>query len=321
MRARALGLYTMLYSLGFALGPLLAGLLIAEFGWRSVFWFRLPVTLAAFALTWALPASPPQAATGRFDAPGAALLVAGIAVAVLAVDRLQYLAADLIWPVLAAAAAAAIFVLFVRRERQAAQPILDPRFFAVRGFARITLAAVLANLACFSVLLLVPFYLSAVARAGPVAIGLVLACSAAGMVLASPLAGALAGRTGSSGLALAGCLAMAIGLAGIAVAPTPVLLIAALLIQGFGQGLFQVAFLDLVTATLPVAARGVAGSLGMLTRTVGVVIGASVLTLAYRAMLDATGALLPALQGVFAVSAAIPAACALMLWRSGGDDD
>ena len=110
---------------------------------------------------------------------------------------------------------------------------------------------------------------------------------------------------------------MAVGLAGIAATPPLALLVMALLVQGFGQGLFQVAFLDTVTATLPAASRGVAGSLGMLTRTVGVVLGASLLALAYRSLLSATGALLPALQGVFAISAAIPALCAITLWRQG----
>jgi hypothetical protein len=49
-----------------------------------------------------------------------------------------------------------------------------------------------------------------------------------------------------------------------------------LLLQGAGPGLFQVAYSDLVVAALPVSARGVAGSLTMVTRTVGIVLGATV---------------------------------------------
>ncbi len=317
MRARVLGLYTMLYSAGFALGPAIAGLLVARFGWPSVFWFRAPVALAAFAATWALPASPRRGTGQRFDGLGAGLLVLGIALAVLALDRLQHLAAGAGWLVGAGLLALAVFWLFGRQEARAAQPIIDLRFFGIPGFARVTLAAALINLACFSVLLLLPFYLSQVVQLGPRDIGLVLACAAVGMVAASPAAGMLAGRFGSLTLAVAGCLGMAAGLGGIAAAPRLGWLLLALLVQGLGQGLFMVAFLDIVTATLPPEARGVAGSLGMLTRTVGVVIGASVLTLAFRSMLGTDGVFLSAFQAVFAFAAAVPAVCSAVLLLPG----
>ncbi|MBN9559205.1 MAG: MFS transporter [Alphaproteobacteria bacterium] len=319
MRARVLGLYTMLYSLGFALGPAIAGLLVARFDWPAVFWFRAPIALAAFAASWALPAPPRPAAGERFDAAGAALLVLGISMAVLAIDRLQHLADGAVWSVGAACIAAVAFFAFARQERRAPQPLIELRFFAVPGFARLNLAAALVNLACFAVLLLLPFYLARAAGLGAPAIGVMLACSAVGMVIASPLAGVMSSRAGSRALARAGCIAMAAGLAVMAAAPPLAILAPALLVQGFGQGLFQVAFLDIVTGTLPASARGVAGSLGMLTRTIGVVTGASVLTLMFQSFLgsgagvSASAAFLAAFQGVFAVAAAIPAISAVTL--------
>ncbi|HEX5328517.1 MAG TPA: hypothetical protein VFW75_17815, partial [Acetobacteraceae bacterium] len=57
-----------------------------------------------------------------------------------------------------------------------------------------------------------------------------------------------------------------------------------MLLQGVGQGVFQVAYFDLITATMPLHSRGVAGSLGMLTRTMGVVSGASLLMLGFQAI-------------------------------------
>ncbi len=318
-RAQTLGLYAMLYSAGFALGPVIAGLLVARFGWPSVFWFRAPVTLAALVATLALPRSPRREAGQRFDAAGAALLILGISVAVLAIDRLQHLAAGAAWALAAALVATALLGGFAWQERRATQPIIDLRFFAIPGLARVTVVGVLVNLACFAVLLLLPFHLARVLALGPRAIGLVLASTALGMVLASPLAGALAGRIGSWSLAAVGCVGMAAGLGGVAAAPALGLLLLALLVQGFGQGLFQVAFLDIVTASLPAEARGVAGSLGMLSRTVGVVLGASLLTLAFRSLLasPAPSAFLPAFQGVFAMAAALPAGCSLLLARPG----
>ncbi len=54
--------------------------------------------------------------------------------------------------------------------------------------------------------------------------------------------------------------------------------------QGFGAGLFQVAYMDVVMATLPPNRRGIAGSLAMLTRTLGIVSGATLLTLIFHAV-------------------------------------
>jgi hypothetical protein len=63
---------------------------------------------------------------------------------------------------------------------------------------------------------------------------------------------------------------------------SPVVVVAPLVLQGFGVGLFQVAYMDLVMGTLPLRHRGVAGSLAMLTRTLGVVSGATLLTLVFH---------------------------------------
>jgi hypothetical protein len=47
-------------------------------------------------------------------------------------------------------------------------------------------------------------------------------------------------------------------------------------------GLFQVAYTDIVTATLPLRDRGVAGSLAMVTRTLGTVASATLLSALFQ---------------------------------------
>lgn len=55
-RGRALGFLNGAIGLAFALGPLVAGALVAAFGWRAVFHIRVPLALAA--LGWAMAALP-----------------------------------------------------------------------------------------------------------------------------------------------------------------------------------------------------------------------------------------------------------------------
>ena len=79
-----------------------------------------------------------------------------------------------------------------------------------------------------------------------------------------------------AGIACIGLGLLPLGFTGV---DTPVLVVAALLVfEGVGQGLLTVAYTDIVTATLPARDRGVAGSLSLLTRTLGIVAGAAVLT-------------------------------------------
>ena len=60
-------------------------------------------------------------------------------------------------------------------------------------------------------------------------------------------------------------------------------------VQGFGLGLFQVAYFDIVTAAIPARNRGVAGALGMATRSIGTVTGATVLMLIFQSLTDWLG--------------------------------
>src|ERR1700712_4101921 len=73
-RPRILGLYTMMFGIGGALGPSVFGLLVERFGWSAVFSFRAPIAALAFLLAWLLPPSTRVARTEKFDAAGGVFL-------------------------------------------------------------------------------------------------------------------------------------------------------------------------------------------------------------------------------------------------------
>jgi MFS family permease len=281
-RTRVLGIYTMVIGLGGALGPLVAGALVPLIDWPAVFWFRAPLALLAFLLAWQLPRDSRRVQREPFDAAGGALLVLAISALLLALNQLQQHLA-----VFAAAAATCILatVGFILQERRTQRPIIDLRFFRDFDFSLLNAGHAALNLAGFSVLLLVPFYLSRFGNLSPYSTGLLLACSPAGTALAGPLAARLAGHVAPRLLALIGAGAMAVGQVVIGTAdatPNILLLGAAMALQGAGVGLFQVAYFDIVTSSIPRADRGVAGSLVMMTRTLGTVSGATVLMLLFQ---------------------------------------
>jgi EmrB/QacA subfamily drug resistance transporter len=326
-RIRVLGLYTMMFGIGSALGPILAGELVQYFGWRAVFWFRAPIALLAFALTWSLPRGSPRGHQ-RFDAQGAALLVLAISGLLLTLNQLRTFGQSPAGCIIAGVVTILSIAGFIRREANTDHPILDLRFFRDRDFTLVTVAHALLNLAGFSIMLLVPFYLDRLGGLSVPASGLALASSPAGIMLAGPAAGRLARTMSPRRLALLGAVAMALAQISIGTADAPAnipLLAGSMFLQGVGLGLFQVACFDISTATIPREDRGVAGSLVMMTRTVGVVTGATMLMLIFQTVQSLSAnhgnpdavSFLAGFHAAFRIAAALPVLVVLAGWWSG----
>ena len=73
-RGKALGLSSMTVALGLATGPIIGGMLVGAFGWRSVFLVNIPIGLIGFIWSWYyLPATSTRKVQA-FDTPGAVAL-------------------------------------------------------------------------------------------------------------------------------------------------------------------------------------------------------------------------------------------------------
>jgi MFS family permease len=310
-RSRALGIYTMMLSLGLMLGPLIGGALTAIWDWPAVFLFRVPIAIAALLLLGAMPASPLRPAGDRFDIPGGIALVLGLVTMLLTLNRLHEFSA--VWFGLASAAA---FAAFIFRESRAVRPIIAVGILKQPAFALLNLVSVLVNLAAFSIWLLVPYALARLPGYSLVESGAILAAAAAGAVVAAPIGGRIVGRyISAERLAIAGAAAIGAGLLliGAWTEQTPTTLrITGLFVQGLGLGLFQLAYSDIVTAALPLADRGVAGSLVLLTRTFGTVTAASVVLMVFE-VLNVGHGFLEAFHQTFQLAALLAFAAAGLL--------
>ena len=292
-RSHALGIFTLMFAIGSAAGPLIGGLLVARWGWPSVFWFRAPIALTSLLLLHGLPRATAGGREQRFDILGAALLALGLATLLLAVNGLARIGEGDYLSALLLPAAVASLGGFVWWEGRAAAPIVRIELFRRAAFAIANLASSLVYLVTFSVMLIAPYFIKPMFISaygtfwGGIAAGAVLASGFVTMSAVSPFAGRLVARLGAGRVAPLGALLCGLGLFLVGSWQPdsgPAAMVLTLAAQGAGLAFFQVAYLEIVLGALPLADRGVAGSLAMLTRTIGTVAGAALLTLGFQAV-------------------------------------
>lgn len=280
-RSRALGIYLMMFGIGGVLGPSIGGMMVEFWGWPAVFWFRIPISIIALIFVFILPSLPRQQQKEPFDTISAALLAIAVSALLLTVTQLQHAGESPLQFTALIILTGGAALLYLRRSQHQTSPVIRISIFRNIPFAVLNLAGIAVNLTGFAILLLVPYYLSKVSGFTVGLGGFILALSAIATMLASPAGGWLIGRFAANRMAFAGIVL--VGLSAIFIGmwddmPRIWAMSAPLIVSGLGIGLFQVAYMSTVTGTLPANERGVAGSLALLTRTIGVVCSASLLT-------------------------------------------
>ena len=331
-RGRVLGIFQMSAAVGFALGPLVGGLLVGSVGWRAVYIFRV---VPALVLGWLAfrqtPSATRRAAQAAFDAPAILTLAGGIAGLLLALSRGPAVGwtSPLVLTLLGLSGLS--FALFVKVEQRAHPPVVDLSLFRSPAFALANALNVLANGAMFAIWLLVPHYLVQVLRYPETTAGLVLVATPLATALVAPLAGVLADRLGtrllsSVGLGLEACGLWLMSALHGETATLPVVLTLGLV--GAGIGLFQVPNMSFVMGAIPRDQQGVAGGMSQMMRTLGVVLGVTGASALFtsRKMVYAAApgsgtyadSFMPAFQDVFLVCAGVClCACGLSVLRRG----
>jgi MFS family permease len=277
----ALGMFTMLFGLGLAIGPVIGGWLLEHFSWPSVFWYRAPIALAAFILAIWLPLPHQQPAQKPvFDMKGALYLVLMLGTFVLLISMTRRapgamlpLAMLVIWLVAS--------WLFVRHELSVSQPVIQVRHYAKPVFAGIQITTLAINFFLFTIFLLFPYMMSARGDVSLLWSGIILAVYPCGTISGGYLGGKLSRSVSSLALVRAGIAITAAGLIGIGLSGSMVSVVPVaicLFFTGLGLGIFQVGNLDLTTSILSVSERGVAGSLVNVGRLLGILTGASGIT-------------------------------------------
>jgi MFS family permease len=160
---------------------------------------------------------------------------------------------------------------FVRLELRHPDPVFEPRFFAVRGFAAANGGIASSNLAFYTVLLATPILLTRHLHWTSLQTGVALALLSAPMVVFSPIGGRLADRLGRRLPAVAGCVILSLGLLPLALAPglSPYALLPCLSLMGAGVGLSTAGLQASAIEALDPEQAGVAAGVFSTSRYIG----------------------------------------------------
>jgi EmrB/QacA subfamily drug resistance transporter len=280
-RAWAIGIWSAVSGLALALGPVIGGAIVGAWSWRGIFWFNLVfglIALIAAAVT--VPESSDPTA-GRVDTLGTVLGAGALACLMFAIidaEESGYGATEVI---VLLAAAVVLAVAFVIRERRAAQPLLDLRYFRLPRFAVPNFVAFCTYLATFAIFFFTALYLVEVLNDSGYKIALVFAPMTVLMIIGSLAAGYWTGRVGPRWPITIGCAVFAAGLLIasplISEHPSYAGLSLALALAGVGIGITVVPVTTAVLDAVPPERSGMAASAANTSREIGAVAGASVL--------------------------------------------
>ena len=294
-RTLALGAVAGVQEAGSVFGPLygvsLAALASAAGGWRFVFWLNIPLAaVCAVGLLFATRRGSPAASRGwsSIDWISASMLGVGLGLLVIALypdDPDHRATGTLLIP--AGIASVIVLALYGWRQLHRLEPLVPQELLRSRGFAGAGIANVLIGAALMVALVDVPVLGRLVFNLDQLGSGLLLSRFLVGIPLGAVLGGWLAGRFGDRLVAVAGIVLSAAAFLQMSTWPANELSLhfglvrqadLALAACGLGLGIVIAPLTAAVLALTRGESHGLATSLVVLARTMGMLVGLSALT-------------------------------------------
>ncbi len=294
-RGIAFGVWGAVNGAASAVGPIVGGLLTANFGWRWIFLVNLPVSVIAVALTLRVVTESRDPNPRRIDLPGMVTFTVAAGALTYALIRGAWASGETIGLIVVAVAALAAFVA---TERRSAAPMLDLSLLRSPVFTAMLLAGALLSAAAWAAMAYQSLWFQSVLGLSAIQAGLVFLPCAAAAFLVSGQVGRFLHRTSPRWMVGTGLLVIALGALAQAVvrqdSSWPVV-IPGLVLVGIGAGLAMASLTSTAMAAVPWQRAGMAGGALSAFRQLGYAFGIAVLGEVFRSGL--TRAAGPSLAG------------------------
>jgi DHA2 family methylenomycin A resistance protein-like MFS transporter len=191
------GLWTAAGGVSIAAGPVAGGLLLASFGWRSIFLVNIFLCCAAILLVLRfIPSDSQTAESQRLDSLGQILAVValtGLVGSVIECGRTGPAHAIVIVGALLGVAATAAFLSV---ESRAESPMLPLQFFRLPGFSAAVAFGIIVNLTYYGAIFVISLYLQQSRGYSALRTGIAFLPLTATFIISNIICGWLTARTG-----------------------------------------------------------------------------------------------------------------------------
>lgn len=196
-RGRYQGYFSAVWGVSSIAGPLLGGLVTDGPGWRWIFWYNVPIGIAALVVTSYALRIPTIRREHKIDYLGATAIVAAASCVLLYLSwRGRAYGWTEGWALGLLAAGVVLAVAFVLIESRAAEPIIPLHLFGNSIFSLGNVFGFLSGLAMVGTMIYLPLYLQAVKGMSATVSGLAMLPAVVGTFASSIGSGQLITRTG-----------------------------------------------------------------------------------------------------------------------------
>lgn len=278
-RGTALGIVASCVYVGLTLAPAIGGWLTELLGWRSVFYFQIPLVIALLIfIKFKLPGEWKNEHHSRFDWIGSIIFITFACTLVYGMSALPSM---LGWGLLGLSLLC--LGAFIVHQSKDKQPLIRVQMFLEsRVFSLSLSTSFLMYGSNFAILFLLSLYLQFIKGYSPSYSGQILLIQALCMAIIAPIAGKLSDKFQPRIIATTGCLIVGIGfivLNQISPASSASDIGIALALIGTGFGLFSTPNNNAIMGSVSEQEVGVASASMNLSRTIGNLVGMSLVNL------------------------------------------
>ncbi|KPV41802.1 MFS transporter [Alicyclobacillus ferrooxydans] len=278
---QGLSVNVLISSVAQLVGPVIGGAVTARLGWEWVFWAGVPIGIVG--VVWGyfvLRRVPSRASGGRVDWTGGALIFLALSGVIFSLSEGSTLGWGSAFVLIGFALFVVLMPIILWQQRRSVAPMIDFSLFGDRGYTMANFAAFLNAFARISVVLLFSLYLQSLAHLSVFWAGIAVLPVTIGLLLATPVTGALSNRISVRILSTVGLSVSAIGLAllipGVSLHPNHLLNSLGMGLVGFGSGVFLTPNTRYIMTTVPPSRRGFANGLRSMLQNMGQVFSTAV---------------------------------------------
>lgn len=315
LRARALGLNSVMMSTGFTSGAILGGVLTDLLSWRWAFLVNVPIAALVLAVAPSVLSDTAAREKSRLDIPGSILVTTGLLALVYGVTRAGEEGAGDPWAVASLVTSAILLWAFWRAEQRHEHPLVPTAILTRRTIGWGNVAGFVTFSMESSLVFVLTMYLQHVLGLNPLQTGLMLGAIGLGAIIGGSAGSRVIGafgvrRTLATGLAVQAVFTVLLVALGTSTAWLWVLA-AVTFLGAIGHVCVIVGFMVAATSGLPDREQGLATGLATMTQQVGVAMGVPLMS----AVATATGSLesLSSLRVAIGVNAGVIAVTAWLV--------